>query len=158
MNQDPSEYKEYVQQQRKKLKENPRSFIQKEMIEPTIKFWKEEPLRAAWVLVSSIMVYYLIFGGIQVINNDMIYCDSNMDKYDGKLMIKYDQWMQFQATKLNGTMNLIEIMETKKEIAEKDYLKCDYDLDKWFKEPLNEKTNSLMIGIQKIILKQRGVA
>ena len=81
-----------VKQTRKKLK---KEGGYKFFIEPTLNYWKKEPLSALSNFFFGLIIMYLIFCSIQTINNDMIYCDSSNDQYDGKLMLVYNDYVEW---------------------------------------------------------------
>lgn len=141
---DKEERRKYVKKQREKLKENPRGFLKKEIIDPTIKYWKEEPIHAIGTLITWIIIYYLIFGGIQAVNNDMIYCDSTINEYDGKVMYVYNDFVKYYNERTKELQQgyqpeiIIQINQTE-EFNKKYSMFCNYNISRWNKEPIWEK-------------------
>lgn len=134
--------KKRVKQQRAKLKENPSRFLKEEVINPTIKFWKEEPLRAIWTFTIWVTIYYIAFGGIQAINNDMIYCDATIDQYDGKLMYTFNEFVKYyneEAQQMQRAYTPIGIENQERLVEnfnEQYKMYCTYNITRWIKEPI----------------------
>ena len=93
------ERKELVKKTRQELKENPEKFIKEKIIKPTTTYWKEQPLHAIMTFSMWVLIMYAGFGLIQAINNDMIYCDSSINQYDGKLMYTYNNFIKYYNEK-----------------------------------------------------------
>lgn len=174
------ERKEFVKQQRAKFKQNPTEFIKQEFIISTLQFWKKHPIKALYIFTSWVIIYYLAFGGIQAINNDMIYCDATIDQYDGKVMYTHNAFVQYynqKAKELQKTTQVIPnfqiqngivkeqnitniTIETKtpqqkvKEFNEQYSMYCNYNLTRWNQEPIINRTKTTWYGFKKIILKQ----
>lgn len=170
------ERKAYVKSQRKRLFENPTLFLKEEVVTPTITFWKEEPLRALGTFIFWVVVYYLAFGMVQAINNDMIYCDCSYDAFDGKLMYTYNSFVKYYNEKAQRLQNDPEFLEnmqpdfsapmffdptntTQQEVIVDEFnlnynMECNYDLDRWWDESILDRMKSVWFGYKKIILKQ----
>lgn len=159
------ERKKYVKEQRKKLVDNPSKFIRENVIKPIWKYWKEQPLHAFGNFIFWIVLYYLLFGGIQAINNDIIYCDSTIDEFDGKLMYVYNDFvdyynnkasrMELQKNPYDFETGNYKLSEKNIEQFNKDYsMICEYDLERWNNESVNKRINDMWYGFKKIILKR----
>lgn len=142
---DKKERKEFVKEQRKKFVENPSNFISEEVIKPTLEYWKNDPLHAFFTFSIWVIIMYVAFGGIQGLNNDMIYCDSTINNYDGKLMYTFNDFVKYYNEKAldmqysNFNFN-VEEQEIMVDSFNNEYnMMCTYDLKRWWKEPIYSK-------------------
>ena len=153
------ERRKYVKEQREKLKGDPKGFIQSEVIDPTVRYWKERPGHAIFTFFKWVIIYYLIFGAIQAVNNDMIYCNSTIDKYDGKVMDVFNDFAEQynkEAEKLAKETQFVDptIRESIiKEFYEDNTIRCKYDLKRWNEESIRDRFISIIKGYWKIISK-----
>lgn len=160
MNTNKQKRKEYVKEQRTKFKKDPTKFIQTEMVEPMLRHWREAPLHALATFIGWAMVFYLSFGAIQAINNDMIYCDSSIDQFDGKLMQTYNSFVEYyneEARYMEQNVYPLSVQdqEEKVKIFNEQYtMICTYDLKRWWKEPIIYKAQTTWNGFLKILFKQ----
>lgn len=141
---------------------------------PLITYWKDTPVKAITTFVSYTMLFYIGFTAAQAINNDMIYCDSSVDRFDGKLMFSYNpyvNWVNNNSVDVNtedlGKYTLVEINDdfniedldksTLMEIgneAQTSSIYCNYNLTKWFSEPLASRLHTTLKGWYIIALKR----
>lgn len=154
------ERKEYVKEQRRKLKEDPSKFIKENVIEPTWKYWKEQPFHAIGTFIMWVAIYYLLFGGIQAINNDMIYCESTVQGFNGKLMYVYNDFVEYYNNEAQQMQqaNIPQFYQQEQIVANfnKEYnMYCDYNITKWKEEPIKDRIETTLYGFKKILLKQR---
>lgn len=149
------ERKEEVKEARKRLKEEG---FTKFFITPTVEYWKKKPLHAFLNFFIYALITYIIFCGIQAVNNDMIYCDSSNDLYDGKLMQVYNpyvNWVNTNSPTIITDQNIMNfnLENLEPSIAQESTIVCDYDLKKWWNEPIKERktiiTNWLTIMRKK---------
>lgn len=155
--------KEYVKEQRKKFKSDPKKFIKKEIINPTIKYWKEEPLNAIGTFVFWILAFYIIFGTLQGILLDTVYCDSTIDQYDGKVMYVYNDFVNYYNEKAQEmqqayTPNPYEQKKIVENFNQEYNMICEHDFKKWGKEwtnrPFLKNLEEIGYSIKKVLLKQ----
>lgn len=59
------ERKQFVKNQREYFKKDTQGFIQNEIIQPTIKYWKETPIKAIGTFLYGFITMYLIFALIK---------------------------------------------------------------------------------------------
>lgn len=127
--------KEEIKENREEFKKDPIGFFWK----PTVEYWKERPIHAIGTLCFWAMLYFLIFTFLQAVNFDMMYCDSSIDKYDGKIMLVYNGFVEEMNTRT------IEIQKEQTPITDrevdsilksikKESIECKYDLGRWIKE------------------------
>lgn len=75
--------KKEVEESRKALKEmGAYAFF----IEPMIDYVKEYPWKASGQFFGWMFLTYAIFTLLLAVNYDMLYCDSNLDQFDGKVL------------------------------------------------------------------------
>ena len=157
---DKDQRKKYVKEQRRKLKNNPEKFLKEEVVRPTLTYWKEEPIHAIGTFVFWVAVMYLAFGFVQAVNNDMIYCESSHEAFNGKLMYVANDFVQFynemaiQRQQEYSPLNQIDAEQQVYAFNQEYWLNCSYDVKRWLDEPLVEKTQTLLYGYSKILLKR----
>lgn len=153
------ERKEFVKQQRTKFKKDPSKFFETEMFQPLIQAWKENPKKQAWVFIKWVLIYYLVFGAIQAVNNDMIYCDATIDAYDGKVMYVHNDFVKLyneRAKQLEQTpvYSYWEQEQLMNSFNEQYSMYCDYDINRWRQESITERIKTIGYGYYKILLKR----
>lgn len=143
------ERKQWVKEQRAKFKKSPSNFIKTDIIEPTMDFWKKEPKKAISIFLLWVMIYYIGFGIVQAINNDIIYCTSPETEYNGKIMETYNKFVQ------DYNKEITEKQYTNNPTLTKNYtIFCNYNLTRWWNEPITTRTKTTGKGLWKIVTKQ----
>lgn len=175
-----SNRKEFVKEQRKRFVSDPKNFFLTEIVHPTVVFWKEKPLKAIFTFFIWVIVYYVGFGLVQAVNNDMIYCDSTIDSFDGKLMYTFNDFVAYYNDKANRMqtdmsfasnfvenysptgqfeLNQIDLKKQQEEAVrrfnEEYSMICKYNVTRWINEPILSRSSTIYYGFQKIILKRR---
>lgn len=154
------ERKQYVKEQRKKFFASPGKFIKEEMYEPTIEYWKKHTLHAIWTFLSAVIITYIIFGMLQAVLLDTVYCDSNIDKYDGKILYKYNNFVKnynkeliaFQNSQIMPT-DLQEREQIAQEFFNKYTINCTHNFKRWNEERYYERLKSSAIGFLIVVSK-----
>lgn len=125
---------------------------------PFIEFWKENPLKAIWTFFSWVFIFYFIFTFLQAVNYDIMYCDSNIDEFDGRILDVYNPFVEFvnernaiateqmhEEYPLNTRMNTdtweVEVISEEEMknntriqqlMKDNDYqIECRYDFKRW---------------------------
>lgn len=145
---------EEVKQARQELKEKG---AYKFFIEPTINYWKTQLLSALSTLFFWIIITYVIFSGLQAINNDVIYCDSSNDIYDGKLMYVFNEYVEWVNNNTQPTIDFYNqnpYQGLYPNEAQTSTIVCDYNWTKWTQEPIKERITTITYGFKKVTLKR----
>lgn len=154
------ERREYIKKQRKALKENPKGFIIENIINPTLEYWKKRPINAIGVFLFWIVTYYLVFGGIQAIVFDSVYCDASINQFDGKIMYVHNDFVKYyneEAKRMQYEYKPIGYVDENNKVNEfnrKYTMKCEHDWKRWNNETIEERLQSIFYGFKKIILKE----
>lgn len=140
--------KEEIKENQRKLKENPI----KELLYPTISYWREKPARAIGQFLGWVIVVYSIMTLIQAINYDMIYCESSMEQYNGKIMRTYNPFVEEMNTKIERfnmryTPIQLEGMPLPQELNQT--IMCDYNLKRWWNE-----NSDITYNIKELVIKR----
>lgn len=152
--------KEYVKEQRNKLKKNPSRFFKENVIDTTVNYWKERPFHAFGTFVIWILIFYLIGGIAQAIVFDAVYCDCTIDSYDGKLMYVYNDFVDYyneQANNMQQNYGIPSINEQEALVMnfnEQYSMYCTHDWGRWKNETVKSRIETTTYGLKKILLKR----
>lgn len=126
--------KEEIKKNREEFKKDPVNFL----LRPDIEMWRESPLRGIGVFLMWVLIMYSIFVILQAVYYDTIYCDSNLDEYDGKVMDTFNPFI--------GKMNELILDNVP---VDENYINCTHDFSKWWKEDKDILINIKRIGIDR---------
>lgn len=105
------------------------------------------------------MIVYVSFAMIQAINNDIIYCDSSIDQFDGKIMYTFNEFVSFYNQKAiemqNSQLGLTTMQQEQqvKNFNQEYQMICKYNTTKWMKEPIIQRIETTWYGFKKILMK-----
>ena len=153
------ERKQFVKEQRAKFKESPENFLRNEILKPWIQAWKDNPWKQLGVFFMWVAIYYLAFGIIQAVNNDMIYCDATINEYDGKVMYVYNDFVaeynrRVEEMALNPVASVWEQQQVLDNFNEQYAMYCNYDVKRWNNESIPYRLETIGYGLSKILLKR----
>lgn len=139
--------KEQIRKNREAFKKDPYNYL----IKPTLDYWKTQPLQAIGIFLFWAIIIYAGFTTLQAINYDMMYCNSTIPEYNGKLLNTYNPFIQ-EINKRIETINqqnlqLNNYQELPPQLNET--INCKYNLKRWWKDD-----KEILQNIKKIALKQ----
>lgn len=120
-----------VKRNREEFKKNPYEYA----IKPFISFWKENPLKAVGTFMFWALLFYAGFSGLQALNYDMMYCDSSLDQYDGKILFVYNEFvdeMNRQTEEFNQMQYSLDKTGIKNNKPPNSTIECRYDTKRWW--------------------------
>ena len=90
------------------IKENWKKFLQdpwEYYLKGEWEYIKKHPFISIGTFFKWVLIFYVVMVGIQSVYFDMVYCDSSIDEYDGKLMYVWKPFVE----NINGMIQEISI-------------------------------------------------
>ena len=131
---------------KEEIKENREELIKdpfKALIEPTIRYWKENTGKALITFFGWVIIVYIIGTFAQALNYDMMYCDSSLDEYDGKVLRVYNPFIEHmnrEIEEFNKAYNPYELVDMPLPMELNQSIRCEYDLKRWAKSDRDWET------------------